>query len=848
MRNMKCMPLQILNSSSGGVILAISTLISILLLMTTASFLVLDENLVRMAKIGNASKTLIVAQGMKDHILAAAQMQLRINEASTAADMQTRIMADLPSRLPAGFEIGELAVTNFVDTPLRPITVGTFRGMPAIQKEFEVSYEIKKSGALWFEGDGMRMSLTLHFAKLSPLQFGQFWDLPTAEIYWNGGTNFNMSAHSNGDLCISSGFAGPLDISGKLTVVGRAMNGADPRCRVRNSLAWDNFTRIRTPSSALFNWTRGQGVPGGGNTNGCTNCGGVNQPWMIYSQWHLEGQVIDSALRASSMKMPEAMLTQTQRGLFGSPSIAGDHQQSNQGNLRFLVDPPLVGDTNEVANLKFSRKADIRIIDGVWYLKDPANIFAWPGVPIWSDHPGRKMDRWGQSVGQLDLRGRWSWTGTPERFSPYRYDDATSRMVPTETGALFYGGSTSLPGTPPYRVVPQFFHGRGTGHAVVSPLCPDPRSPGVNANAVITGFAWGHPTSSATCVWSAAPPTSLPIETRYLLATRQGFIDRNLPPGAHAPGPTRNKILPANLSLKRLSEALATTTAGELGSYFGSGNFMDRNFNGIVYISMSWPGSDTGFGVAANVTELEPPFQGAAVDANQLVAKTDSEQQALPYQLCSEAAAFIGRPYDQDSAGGTPVVRFRVPDCARYGRGGGQIGAYANAIRIVEGEDLSSFSTAGGLTIASNIPVYVDSGLNTIGWVPTLIAGDQVIYMNGYATSRLQWGNRGSSGDGGAQYWNAAFLGGWNTDPAFPGGTANIPGRIDNWAEWRANQAHITGSTVIGWHPVYYRTGFVDNGTAPSFMQHETRFHDPITRPPGAPEIWVGNVKQWQRF
>lgn len=835
----------ILSSSRGGVLLSLSVMVSTLLLMTTASFVVFDDNIERSSKIGSASKTLIIAQGMKDQIVLAAEKQVQLKENSTGDEIREAIIDDIAQKVPAGYTIDSVTVSEPINIPLKAIPVGPFRGMVAPQKEMEITYQIKRDGSLWTDGDGTKISLTLNLDKISPLQFAQFWDLPSAEIYWNGGSILRGPIHSNGDLCMNSSWGGPLHIEQRMTASGRAMNGVDPRCRLRNGTMWDNHTVLRLPSSATLPWTRGQGTTGGGQTNGCTNCNGINQPWLTYSQWHLDSQIIDSALRTRSAKLHESKLSVTQNGLFGTAGDATAEQTTNQGTMRFLVDPPLASDPAEVKEIKFATKADLRIIDGVWYLKDPDMEVAWPGIPIWSDHPGRKKDKWNLDVGQLDLSDRWSWTSVPRRFSPYRYDSGVSRIVPSATGTLFYGQANYNSSVA--QVIPTIGTDRCSGAQSPSVYCADPRNPGTNANASFGGCGMANPTTPLTCLWNGAAATNIPPEAIYLLSTRQGFRDPSLSSGPFSPTPSRDRILPANLSLRRLSDAITDTTPGELGSYFGATNFMERNFNGIVYISMSWPGSDSGFASPAIVADLTPPIQGGNIDATQVSVGTPSEQRAIPYQLCTDDPNFIGRPYDQDSVGSTPVHRFYIPSCSTYGRAAGKNGAYINAIRIVEGQDLSAFASTG-LSIVSNIPVYLDSGINTVGWVPTLIAGDQVTYMTGYASSRDNWNNNGYAGDPGPQYWNVAIMGGWNLDPGNPSSSTEMPGRIDNWAEWRNNIANITGSLVIGWHPVYYRSGRSSHGTAPSGMRHDPRFNDPNQRPPGMPEIWYANVKQWQRF
>ena len=73
-----------------------------------------------------------------------------------------------------------------------------------------------------------------------------------------------------------------------------------------------------------------------------------------------------------------------------APTVANANWANAE--TRLLVEPPRMGDTLNILGQKLACKATIRILDGVWYVKDPADPdedgCSWPGIPIWSDHPG----------------------------------------------------------------------------------------------------------------------------------------------------------------------------------------------------------------------------------------------------------------------------------------------------------------------------------------------------------------------------------------------------------------------------------------------------------------------------
>jgi hypothetical protein len=393
---------------------------------------------------------------------------------------------------------------------------------------------------------------------------------------------------------------------------------------------------------------------------------------------------------------------------------------SSRPNNRFLVEPVLAGrDPAGFSRNKLADKAQIRIIDGVWYVKDPGadnsldkveDDGPWPGIPIWSDHPGefttldptmgvegiegtRRLQ-----VGQADIRrfldtsddprlagAKWSQrlairaSPTPRRFSHYAFvdrdqaDDPGARLQPRGPGLQFgrvlgpsgldvdppavvsYGGiapialedtPTSTYWVPGLRLTDNrlpsdrrdptaprpdsvgFCGGRSDASAIPSiddvgdsdlaPAVPRPflrvTSSDGDGNTVVTNIPSFYPAPSSplpgdgTVVtyqsgdegWSTGRLCRGDNEEQFrrrmrlalLEAARTGFKDTHSHPDtrfANANAP-QDDILPININLHALQEALADKTPGELGSFFCEGCLWDE-FNGTVWVGNTWRGS-----------------------------------------------------------------------------------------------------------------------------------------------------------------------------------------------------------------------------------------------------------------
>ena len=122
-----------------------------------------------------------------------------------------------------------------------------------------------------------------------------------------------------------------------------------------------------------------------------------------------------------------------------TPGQAGSPQ-----GIHWLIDPPRSDDTDVVAAARLANRADLRIIDGVWYVRDDA--VRWPGRPIWSDHPGgdlapsssaQQVAPSTTNIGQDDVRANLPAGARPTGYSFYESQGGV--IVDVDGGVLSYG-------------------------------------------------------------------------------------------------------------------------------------------------------------------------------------------------------------------------------------------------------------------------------------------------------------------------------------------------------------------------------------------------------------------------
>jgi len=507
---------------------------------------------------------------------------------------------------------------------------------------------------------------TLTLGKIAMFQFFLFSD--SAYTDWHPVPMMRASGrlHANGDLGLGGGAALRLE---RLTAAGTVstMGGANGSlctalpCTAANVRIANRVNPTMTDDTHFTFFRR-------------------TATWQTQALAdYANGNAQDSAHGVPRLQLPIVGIPEVQQGFTAANgpipntnalTVNGVPRQFS--NSRLLVDPVRAVDTAEIREQKFAHKADIRIINGAWYLKDPANPNNWPGVIIWSDH-GVHAETDAEefrtdttsNIGQdaLLTLPSLAWASrVPQRFSYYGVfqvgssrlgrdlpDGSSATLRPTNTnymqtavvsyGALFRDASAGQHAA----VWRPGVRSLTTGLTVAAgreSWCEDFVA-GPTTVRILDALAVGSGIGSAPCTTPAAggPPSQ---GAALLAATRSGFRDgfaeleacgttdnvggnpTNCDGNPVTEGDRRRgNILPMNFDLAAFQEALADTTPGELGSYFCApgvptcGAFMTRPFNGIVYIAAPYPGSERGYaGSGGTDTPAQLPIPGRRNDVN----------------------------------------------------------------------------------------------------------------------------------------------------------------------------------------------------------------------------------------
>ncbi len=427
------------------------------------------------------------------------------------------------------------------------------------------------------------------------------------------------------------------------------------------------------------------------------------------------------------------------------------------GNDTFLNIPRISSPPGELVKYQLAYQADIRIINGVWYLKNPNSVSQWPGLPIWSDHPG-SMTAWNendhegsQAVGQDDIAANltalalstaWPAGTMPQKFSYYKVNPATGAIDTANfQGIVSYGNLQNTTTTGAGNWLPGDFVGDPLCNAGFT--CQNCGGGGVVKTKSIANFT--PQCANALGVAGLSPNRG----ARLLNATRSGFKFgfANYIATNHA---STSKIWPMNFDLVQFQNALTCGAGhpGELGCYFGAGKYMGREFNGIVYINNTWKNQlqKTQYPFMQNDAQVDAVFAGATNNDPWQPAVTRGgsgpiQNQILPMQLCSDSQKGLGF----DSPLGTNL--FKIPDCAKY-KDHSTFAARTNALRVINGGiDPTKFTK--GLTIYSPVQIYATGDLNpnsdvttvtSTPWMPLFLASASIIPLsNAWDDSNAPW-------------------------------------------------------------------------------------------------------------
>lgn len=385
---------------------------------------------------------------------------------------------------------------------------------------------------------------------------------------------------------------------------------------------------------------------------------------------------------------------------FGGSSFGGSTTRSSApGDLRTWLrlpkTKPLPGEAADTPDFRGGYAADLRIIDGNWYVRrldQPPDD--WPGELIWSDHPCKDN-------GVSDDCSNVTADGTTRRLYS-RYERTLRGFV----DGLGGGGA----GVVSYGSVAR----RGL---VVEPVTylptsvckPTPRSPPLASRPGDLPLAPNLVDAYAADACDSVVAGNNGAAAAIADAARGGFFDA-------VAGAART---PINLDLAVLGAAFATRINGELGTHLclpravGDAGGCARVFNGIVYVG-STGGSPRAAAPSSAVSSSYPspsPLSGLK----------------LPHPLCGTLPTNTSLDGGRDTGSGYfKSDAFVGCDDADY--------ASVDAVRLVNAADLRAFAITG-LTVITDLPVYVHGDFNVVPDRPG--PGDRSLFMMSLQAARV---------------------------------------------------------------------------------------------------------------
>lgn len=812
----------------GSVLIMVAVGIAVLSALIDLVLVKFDSGQKNFQSFNDKTQIFYVSEGIRQISTALITNLLTKKPLATGDEIAADLRARLPGLVPQPYAVANISVTLLDQQPNALIPSGPFAGMNGPITELDIAFNVTGPSSVF--GGNINDPLKIHMAIgfVSMFQFALFYDVLPGYLRTGPPLEVKGRLHSNMDMCVGGNDG--IQSFQKMTVVGRLMTHLDTRCpvledtRAGNSVMisdTEGFSTFKSFSNAF--------------DSGCTNCDGTGMNWSLFALKRWGGQAMDVAHGVPLLRLPSTGLSLTQ-----TTSVDATEPIDNKNNLRFIVEPVLATDSPAARETKFANLADVRIINGVWYLRNVALEGQWPGMPIWSDHPGHYVEN-GIAVGQDDIRTLWKglkpWPAapaTPRGYSYYEYNTDLESIESdvSSTGVISYGGlARSTSATTPLK--PGYWLDSGDPS-----LCFG--QPVICGGPAGCGFKGVWDADPVTCSGGIAAPGSASL---ILNSTRSGFVNGHIyeiSPGPPTKRIPRSRILPVNFDVQQFQTALQNTAPGELGSYFsGPSSVMGGRFNGIVYIDSQWPGS-------LDATPTEPPAHGELKDTTQMLTTSGAMERALPQPLCS-SGAMIGKFYDKESG----LSRFKIPDCDQY-KAGGSINSWPNAVRIVNGANLSAATLPKGLSIVSRLPVYLTGNFNTssnattqtsMPWLPALVAGDKVALLsNNWSDQFSRWDMAPSTvtRTAGNTTYNTAML----SDLAW-----NLTVLMENWD---GKNLEFNGSLVFGYKRVFALHGNFCCGaqsyTPPNrLFEFDKHFNIMANQPPGAPMFPVAATITWSK-
>jgi hypothetical protein len=464
------------------------------------------------------------------------------------------------------------------------VRAGRFTDLSGQRRHFAFNLALRK-----VNGSGCSTSTTIDSMRIPFGEFAVFADeaLRICPSWTLNDVTRTARYHVNGDLTIGNVALPRTTIVGSLSVGCAARNAAsDAAGGLGSSTGLSGANGLAGNAielaSSIFSLPAVDFCVGDGN---CLNTNTLATSSTNTSV--LSSAIFSDARRGTSSLHPPEARVRVQNGRNATNGDAA----SNDGSFRYLVDPGFDDETGAATANRLAHLALVRILDGVWYLNDGS---PWPGLPIWSDHPGsfsinttslleeQTLHNGPRDVGRADVITSGS---QPDRYS--WYDDADDATT-TARGVVSYG-----------RLV------RDGGR---------------------------HRPGSVVESGSATP------RQRALAAATDGFVDRHGRQSATA----RGNVYPLNFDLGQFVEALLDTESNELrGRINDLPASSTRDVNRvIVWIGSTWPGSLRGLTNDETAAAL-PEYDGDVLER-------------VPHPLCQRLDEDEGGEGGGEGGGGGP--------------------------------------------------------------------------------------------------------------------------------------------------------------------------------------------------
>lgn len=258
--------------------------------------------------------------------------------------------------LPSGYHLKQLTLSTDGAVEQGVLPNGPFRDMSANIANLEILIEL--------EGPGGHVCVNRESVSLGQIGLYQFFAFSDKYIIITDSVPITISGriHANGNICANSSSGGPTYLN-RLTSAARFYHSLNCTSSPKDASSspvqiWNGSAYIEVNSSS-----------------DSTKVG-----WKEYANTTLGRNIQDESHGVFPLKVPFFADPPMQNGRDAAGNLA-----SNSDSFRFYVDPVMPDEDSLTSAERLAYKADLRIINGVWYKNDGT----FPGTPIWSDHPGR---------------------------------------------------------------------------------------------------------------------------------------------------------------------------------------------------------------------------------------------------------------------------------------------------------------------------------------------------------------------------------------------------------------------------------------------------------------------------